>query len=63
MPCKKCGAATPMLINGVCSSCFVAESPIIDEGWRIVKDIMDNHMEWEDTHELERRRARSRDRR
>ena len=63
MPCSKCGTATPLLINGVCPTCFVAESPIIDEAWRIVKDVLDNRMEWEDSHEIERRREWNRTRR
>jgi NMD protein affecting ribosome stability and mRNA decay len=65
MPCAKCGVSTPMLIKGadgqkLCSACFTKSSPMIDEGWRIVKSAMDNDMEWEDSHEIERRRARVR---
>lgn len=61
MPCAKCGVSTPMLIKGedgrkYCTACFVKSSPMIDEGWRIVKNVLDNHMEWEDSHEIERRR-------
>lgn len=66
--CDICGINSPMLIKGEdglkrCSGCFVIESPIIDEGWRILKDAMDNNMEWEDTHAIERGRLSNRSRR
>lgn len=63
--CDVCGSNTPMLVKGEdglkrCSKCFVEESPLIDEGWRILKDAMDKNMEWEDVYAIERRRMSKR---
>lgn len=63
--CEVCGTSTSMLIkdkDGLkkCSVCFIKESPIIDEGWRILKDAMDNNIEWEDIHAMEKSRASAR---
>ena len=63
--CEVCGAKTAMIIkdkDGLkkCPVCFIKESPIIDEGWRILKDAMDNNMEWEDIHAMERSRISAR---
>lgn len=63
--CAICGNSSPMLVKDasgkkICANCFVKESPIIDEGWRILKEAMDKNMEWVDMHALARSGASTR---
>jgi hypothetical protein len=42
----------------LCLGCYNKESPVVDEGERIVKEVIDHLIVWEDTNGLERVRQR-----
>lgn len=39
----------------LCYDCFMKESPIVDEGWRIIKETLDRNTEWVDLEEIDKR--------
>ena len=59
--CMKCGVVSSLMFKQgdgyLCSKCFMDTSPIIDEGWRILKEVMDKMIEWEDDYVIQRKRA------
>lgn len=65
--CKVCNTAYSFMVKRkgeyVCGTCFVDESPIIDEGWRILKEVIDSKMVWEDMTSIEQGRRKNEKRR